>query len=193
MMLTHNSRYKHPKHRKIRNHKPIGEVLIEAGLLSDSQVAIALQEQRSNSQFLFGEIVALKGWLKRDTVNFFVREWQDIVSQRKKQPIGYYFRQAGLVDEEQILAILQEHQATGIRFGTVAVFQGFLSAQTLEFFLESLYPQSSSKLVSKKHRYLTQRRNSRSEATPPVQSFSKPVLQVARDLNQAEEEIVWIG
>ena len=132
--------YNRNQRHRVR-HQPLGEVLVDAGLLSSSQIESALQEQRYNPQFLIGEILSLRGWIKQDTADFFVCDWQNILCQRRKQPIGQYFRLAGLLDERQIADILREHHQTGLRFGSVAVLQGLIKERTLDFFLENLSPQ----------------------------------------------------
>ena len=192
-MLTHTRSYQPPDPRSTQpSTKPIGELLIEAGLLSSSQVELALQEQEANPQFLFGEIVALKGWLKHNTINFFVRDWQIIISQRKKQPIGHYFKQAGLIDEAQILEILQEQRETGIRFGTVAVFQGYLNAQTLEFFLESLHSQPQRRSARRKRHLNLNSRNHPGRKKLSEKSYSANSLRITPEVNQ-DDSIIWIG
>ena len=53
--------------------KPLGEILVEAGLVSLAQIEIALQEQ-SQSNLKIGEILALHGWIKQETADFFCRK-----------------------------------------------------------------------------------------------------------------------
>lgn len=52
--------------------QPIGQYFQQAGLLSEQQIQAILDEQNyTNSKF--GELAIAKGWLKQDTVNFFLR------------------------------------------------------------------------------------------------------------------------
>jgi len=51
------------------NRKRIGDYLIEAGLLTDSQVAVALNDQQT-TEMKFGEILAARGWVKQQTIEF---------------------------------------------------------------------------------------------------------------------------
>ena len=55
--------------------KPIGEILTEADLITKPQLEVALRDQIYNEDMLLGEILALRGWIKQDTADFFVREW----------------------------------------------------------------------------------------------------------------------
>jgi hypothetical protein len=51
--------------------KRIGDYLIEAGLLTDSQVAVALNDQQT-TEMKFGEILAARGWVKQQTIEFLM-------------------------------------------------------------------------------------------------------------------------
>ncbi|MGD1918815.1 MAG: hypothetical protein ACFCAD_07950 [Pleurocapsa sp.] len=48
--------------------KPIGQILIEAGLISINQIEVALQEQKYND-LRIGEILVLHGWIQQHTVD----------------------------------------------------------------------------------------------------------------------------
>ncbi|MEM9507818.1 MAG: tetratricopeptide repeat protein [Cyanobacteria bacterium P01_E01_bin.35] len=52
--------------------QPIGQYLKQAALLNDQQIKILLEEQKQ-TKVKFGELAIAKGWLKRTTVNFFLR------------------------------------------------------------------------------------------------------------------------
>jgi hypothetical protein len=51
--------------------KPLGAYLIEAGLLSDAQVQVILADQLS-TDLRFGEIAAVRGWVKQQTVDYLM-------------------------------------------------------------------------------------------------------------------------
>jgi len=53
------------------NRKRIGDYLIEAGLLTKSQVDVALNDQQT-TEMKFGEILAARGWVKQQTVEFLM-------------------------------------------------------------------------------------------------------------------------
>ena len=52
--------------------KTIGKYLVEAGLLEQSQVDLALAEQQRTGQRL-GDIIVAHGWLKRQTVEYWMK------------------------------------------------------------------------------------------------------------------------
>ncbi|BAZ45639.1 hypothetical protein NIES4102_26650 [Chondrocystis sp. NIES-4102] len=123
-----------------KTNRPLGEILIEAGLISASQLEIALQQQASEN-LRIGEILATNKWIKQQTADFFVEEWSKILNQEQKQPLIYYFKQSGLLDEYQIAAILreQQHQEKPVRFHRLAVEKGYLKQITVDFFLANLF------------------------------------------------------
>lgn len=53
--------------------KPIGAYLLEAGLLSQGQVDVALADQKF-TEMSFGEIVVARGWVKQQTVDYFMQK-----------------------------------------------------------------------------------------------------------------------
>ena len=55
--------------------RPLGRVLLTAGLVSCSQLEVALKDQVHHYNMQLGEILALRGWLKAETADFFAEEW----------------------------------------------------------------------------------------------------------------------
>ena len=131
---------------QIKSHlsKPVGQVLKQAGLISINQLELALKEQSLNQQILIGEILATRGWIKRETVDFFVNCLPDLIQTKQKQPIGYYLKQAGLLSEHQVQYILslQNQEQSWIRFGKLAVINNLLEQETLDFFLGNICTKS---------------------------------------------------
>ncbi len=114
--------------------KPLGQILIEAGLISISQIELALQEQKYND-LRIGEILVLHGWIKQQTVDFLAERWFELLEEEKK-PLAYYFQEAGLLDGEQINTILrlQKLKQNKVRFHHLVVEQGYLKQMTVDFF-----------------------------------------------------------
>lgn len=54
-------------------HKPIGAYLLEAGLVSEAQVGVALADQGVTSM-LFGEILVTRGWVKAQTIEYLMQK-----------------------------------------------------------------------------------------------------------------------
>ena len=123
--------------------KTLGEILREADLVSSWQIESALQDKQQHPELRIGEILAQKKIIKPKTADFFAQDWTKAVIEPEKNALGYYLRQAAILDSDQIELILAEQRASGVRFGTVAVFQGFIKSTTLDFFLHNLYPKES--------------------------------------------------
>lgn len=130
-------------------HQPLGELLCEAGLISAQQIEIALKEQANNPETRIGEIFAAKGWIKQETADFFVEKWSVLLNQTAKQPLAYYFQESGLLDKHQIEIILDEQKQCQkkIRFHRLAVQKGWLSQQTVNFFISHLITNQKSSLT----------------------------------------------
>jgi uncharacterized protein YjbI with pentapeptide repeats len=138
-------------------HKPLGELLSEAGLISAQQIEVALRDQITNPEMRIGEVLALRGWVKQETADFFVEQWSSLSNQETKQPLVYYFRQAALLDENQIEIILdeQKHSSQKIRFHRLAVQKGWIKQQTVEFFLGNLVTSGKAKKSWRKSSFAT--------------------------------------
>jgi hypothetical protein len=125
---------------KKSNGKPIGEILQEADLVSPAQIEVALRDQTIYQDMRMGEILALRGWLKLETADFFVDRWPSLLRQKDKQPLGFYLQEAGLIDDQQVKEILglQKQEGHWVRFGKIAVVKGLASQKTIDFFLNNL-------------------------------------------------------
>ncbi|MEM7591507.1 MAG: hypothetical protein AAF383_08300 [Cyanobacteria bacterium P01_A01_bin.83] len=120
--------------------KPIGEILQEAGLITNPQLELALRDQNYYEDLRLGEILALRGWIKQDTADFFVQEWFKLINQKIDHPIGFYLNKAGLLSEQEIKFILVQQHKYSLRFGDTAVKQGLIKPNTINFFLQNLFP-----------------------------------------------------
>ncbi|EAZ91981.1 hypothetical protein [Crocosphaera chwakensis] len=121
----------------------LGEVLRDADLITEAQLQIALRDKQEYKHRKIGEIVALRGWLRQETVDFFAEQWPNCLQQREKYLIGEYLQQAALLNKQDIENILDLQQDLKIKFGEIAVSQGLLTQKTLDFFLQNLFCQPS--------------------------------------------------
>ncbi|WP_019508311.1 pentapeptide repeat-containing protein [Pleurocapsa sp. PCC 7319] len=142
---------------KSGQHKQLGVILSDAGLISAQQIEVALRDQLRNSEMRIGEILALRGWIKQETADFFVERWGELVEQPQKKPLVYYFRESALLDEDQISAILLEKskRMEKVRFHQVAVQMGLISQQTVDFFIKNLMIGAQRKRSSRKSSFAT--------------------------------------
>ena len=71
--------------------KPLGTVLLRGGLISPAQVEVALVDQRHNPNLRIGDVLELRGWLHRSTLEFFSEEWPKLVCGGSGSPPGGLF------------------------------------------------------------------------------------------------------
>ena len=182
---------------KVRYQPKIGMILQEADLVSPHQIKSALRVKKHYSHLLFGEILAMQGWLKPETADFFVEEWSNLLANRYRKPLGYYLQQAALLESEDIEVILEEQIRTGVRFGTVAVLQGFIKSTTLDFFLMNLFPQQfgDSPFINMRNPRIVQPKYSR--ARLPISPNCKDCSNYRRPTSEIDtnepSKIIWIG
>lgn len=124
--------------------KPLlGEILRDADLITEAQLQTVLRDQQEYKDQKIGEILALRGWLKQETVDFFAEEWTNCLQQGPKYPIGEYLKQAALLKQEDIEYILELQQKIPVKFGEIAVHQELIRETTLNFFIDNLFCQAS--------------------------------------------------
>ena len=125
----------------VRDTKPLGEILMESGLITANQLEIALQQQEKRQELKIGEVLASHKWVKQQTADFFAEQWQYLLQQKQKKPLVYYFRHSGILDEKQINLLLQEQkqQDKPTRFHRLAVERGYIKQITVDFFLANIF------------------------------------------------------
>ncbi|MEL6928748.1 MAG: hypothetical protein AAFO95_08945 [Cyanobacteria bacterium J06600_6] len=117
---------------------PIGLLLQNAGLISAEQLKNALEVQKQYPQMKLGEILVLRQGLRVKTINFFADKWQEIMAQGQILPLGYYLKQACLLNDQQIATILQEQKEKQEKFGEIAVQKDWIEQDTINFFINNL-------------------------------------------------------
>ena len=119
----------------------LGEILVEAGLITTSQLELALQLQEADSNLKIGQILASHNWIEQKTADFFTEKWTKILEQDQKKPLVYYFKSAGLLNDQQIATIIREQKRSPKpkRFHKLAVEKGYLKQITVDFFLANIY------------------------------------------------------
>ncbi|MGA0199157.1 MAG: hypothetical protein ACO3NK_08550, partial [Prochlorotrichaceae cyanobacterium] len=79
---------------------------------------------------------------KQETVDFFADRWTQTLQEGVDKPIGQYLQSAGLLNEAQIKTILEEQQHSGLQFGVLAAYKGWVNSGTIDFFLANLKSQA---------------------------------------------------
>ncbi|PSR19416.1 hypothetical protein C8255_02065 [filamentous cyanobacterium CCP3] len=175
--------------------RPLGEILRRAGLLSQAQLDVVLQDQKWQPDLRIGDILELRGWVNRDAIEFFAEQWPKLAAQGREHPIGYYFQQAGLLDAQQVNALLSEQQQAGLRIGALAVLHGWLSQETLDWFLRSLAPEESAASAFIKRKQANRGNHHVSHATQeqPTQpkTVADPPAEAPTETNP--DDVSWVG
>ena len=115
---------------------PLGLALQSAGLISQEQLEKALELQSRYTQMKLGEILVLQEGIRAKTIDFFVNKRPKLATQGQQLPIGYYLKDASLLNSRQIETILQEQKKTRQKFGEIAVQKGWIKKDTIDFFLK---------------------------------------------------------
>jgi hypothetical protein len=113
--------------------KLLGVLLQDAHLISDFQIQIALIDQQAYGMRL-GDVLVLHGWLKQQTLDFFISQWNYVLKSQEDISLEYCLQAAGLLNEQQIQLIQREQARKNQDFGSIAVRQGWLKQNTLDFF-----------------------------------------------------------
>ncbi|NJQ98496.1 MAG: hypothetical protein HC784_14705 [Hydrococcus sp. CSU_1_8] len=115
--------------KTLASRQPLGKILQQADLVTANQIDVALEHQSEYPDLRIGEILALRGWIKLETADFFAEHWSNLLQQQPKQPLGYYLQKATLLDEEQISELLSEQtkiekrMGVNLRLGAIAVLK----------------------------------------------------------------------
>jgi hypothetical protein len=119
--------------------KPLGLVLRRAALISTAQIEVALRDRIQYEELRIGEILALRGWIKAETADFFADDWPLLVTQKWQHPIGFYFKEAALLDEDRVNAIVaeQKRRSPRPRFGELVVEKQWLKPTTVDLFWQA--------------------------------------------------------
>ena len=132
-----NPRATYGSYNNSMDNKKIGELLKEAHIIDENQLNLALIQQQIYSQVKIGNILAFQGWLKQKTADFFASEIKTI-NKEKGLLIGTIFLKAGLLSEDEIKNILKKQKQIDLRFGEIAIQEGLLKKETVDFFIKHL-------------------------------------------------------
>jgi hypothetical protein len=115
----------------------IGAVFVERGILSESQIRVALEIQRETGQQLGQVLVERFGVTRQELASVVAEQWADIgrsappgvdaAANESWRRLGEIFVERGFVTPEQLEEALQRQRATGERVGEALVAQGSIS------------------------------------------------------------------
>ncbi len=115
----------------------IGTLFVERGLLSESQIRVALEIQRETGQQLGQILVERFGVSRQELAAVVAEQWADMgrsmqsatdaASNESWRRLGDIFVERGFVTPEQLEQALERQQETGERVGEALVAQGSIS------------------------------------------------------------------
>lgn len=174
--------------------KPLGTVLQRGGLISPAQIEVALVDQRNYPNLRIGDVLELRGWIDRCTLDFFSEQWPKLVAGEVEHPLGVYLQEAGLLSQDQLDTLLEEQLQTGLRIGALAVLRGWLKQETLDLFLQGLAPEHQSASAFKPLRQVLE-----AEAADAVEDgvdvldpHGQPMPAFGSKPDPIEEDIPWV-
>ncbi len=115
----------------------IGTLFVERGLLSESQIRVALEIQRETGQQLGQILVERFGVSRQELAAVVAEQWADMgrsmqsatdaASNESWRRLGDIFVERGFVTPEQLEQALERQRETGERVGEALVAQGSIS------------------------------------------------------------------
>ncbi len=132
---------------------PIGQLLKRAGLISTEQVEEILQEQAYQRHLRFGDLLARRGWVKPETVDFFAEQLPKLATAHPQQPLGQYLKKAALLNDDQITRILNYQNQTGMKFGEIAVLKGWVKQETIDWFVDTVTDEHQARSLNGEKNY----------------------------------------
>lgn len=122
------------KFNRYRYKKPLELLLHEAGLLSMKQVEFLLEQQGKEPSQRFGELIMQQGWVKAQTVRFFLVELPQWLQQKRSYSVTEYLQFSGLLSDEQVDQLVRDQAIEPIALELLAVQYGWVKDETVNFF-----------------------------------------------------------
>jgi hypothetical protein len=137
-----------------RCRRPFGQILVDGGFMSSSDLGRALEEQKHTNELL-GQVLVRMGVLDPADINavLAVQERLDDTDQAVKtaagvrQMLGALLLQAGHITEAELSLALDEQKKTGDKLGEIFVRNGMLTKQQLNRLLDFQNNQQSPQSV----------------------------------------------
>ncbi|MDJ0715960.1 MAG: hypothetical protein QNJ54_17310 [Prochloraceae cyanobacterium] len=122
----------------------IGFTLQVAGLISVAQFKVAIRDQIYYPDMSLEEILVLRGWVKLETINFFLEQLPQLKHRKPKPLLKHCLIKAGLLTNQQIHTLVEVQKQTGIPFWSLAVRRGWIQQATIDFFINYFVENSTS-------------------------------------------------
>ena len=115
---------------------PLGEYLVDNGIITGSQLGRALHMQLHYQQILLGEVMIRLGYLNEAQLDAAVVAQNRTLAFRENatcERLGHYLMEEGLVSERMLGgALVYQHRLRRMRLGDVLVDMGLLTQHTVD-------------------------------------------------------------
>lgn len=108
-LVPHHHLKETPQRQTIVQGKRLGNYLVDAGLLTPSQIEVALADQQLTGLRL-GEVLARRGWIKEETVEYFMKK---VIEPDRHDPAGQ--ANAYLESSRNLMKTLMQQKQSGSR------------------------------------------------------------------------------
>ncbi len=164
----------------------IGTLFVERGLVSESQIRVALEIQRETGEQLGRILVERFGVSRQELASVVAEQWEELGqagtpeaqarSNDSWQRLGEIFVQRGFVTPEQLDQALQRQRETGERVGEALVAQGAIS----KFELAGALAEQMAALEDGSAEAPTAQEATVHPLTPRVEEAPEPEAEVGR-------------
>jgi hypothetical protein len=116
-------------------------------------------------------------------------------STSRLKPIGSYLEDAGLLSSDQIKVILADQQATGMRFGEIAVTRGWVKEQTIEWIMRKVIaPERQSRQQDDRPPVIpADTLKQQATVRQPYLYKPLPITKPLPSVKSADSDVNWVG
>jgi hypothetical protein len=115
-------------------------------------------------------------------------------STSRLKPIGSYLEDAGLLSSDQVKVILVDQQATGMRFGDIAVARGWVKEQTIEWIMRKVVaPERRVKQDDCPPIAPADTLKQQATVRQPYLYKSLPITKPLPSVKSADSDVNWVG
>jgi len=112
--------------------------LNQAGLISESQIEVVIQDCQNHDDFSLEEILVLRGWVKQETIAFFLEVFPKLINESKTITLAKCLEKSAILSKQKVANILEYQKATGRSFYALVLDFDYVKESTLKFFMNYL-------------------------------------------------------
>jgi hypothetical protein len=105
------------------------------------------------------------------------------------KPIGSYLEDAGLLNSDQIKVILADQQATGMKFGEIAVARGWVKEKTIEWMMQKVIAPERRAQQTAAHRTTAETLKQEATVRQPYLYKPLPITKPLPSVKSADSDV----